>query len=138
MVITEKVSSADDIARGFLSGGGLAAGLVDHNKLEKIHLLMNTLQLLLSSVRHVQNQHCKNPRTIISLPLAMAPHISDKCSNKLSSHCCYFLYTFLNSFIEEQHWQRFTVVNKSTDGGVLQQVNKQAQIVHSCVNQKCF
>ena len=28
MVITDKVSSADDIARGFLSGGGLAAGLV--------------------------------------------------------------------------------------------------------------
>ena len=28
MVITEMVSSADDIARGVLSGGGLAAGLV--------------------------------------------------------------------------------------------------------------
>ena len=28
MGITDKVSSADDIARGFLSGGGLAAGLV--------------------------------------------------------------------------------------------------------------
>ena len=28
MVITDKVSSADDIARGFLSGEGLAAGLV--------------------------------------------------------------------------------------------------------------
>ena len=28
MVTTEMVSSADDIARGFLSGGGLAAGLV--------------------------------------------------------------------------------------------------------------
>ena len=27
MVTTEMVSSADDIARGFLSGGGLAAGL---------------------------------------------------------------------------------------------------------------
>ena len=28
MVITEMVSSADNIARGFLPGGGLAAGLV--------------------------------------------------------------------------------------------------------------
>ena len=56
MVITEMVSSADNIARGFLPGGGLAAGLVAISS-KSLKPKDSSLQLMMGDKRSHPSLH---------------------------------------------------------------------------------